>query len=784
MPTFVQYTGDGSNATFTVPFPYIERAHVKVRLGGFLCTEGAHYDFTTGTAIRFRPQFVPVLNQPVTLRRETPAAALVTYQDGALLTQEDLNTATRQALYRIEEVQDRYEASLEAGLTRLNNGQVASVSEALDALTQEILASSLAQDLLQRIGDIDSLAQDLLARSEDILQNAANISANTSQIGALQTQINNLATILNDDIATQILNEQTQRISGDEALAQDISLLGAKSGDGTAFILNMNTVRVDSNTALGTRLSGIDTALSNNSALIAQETTARVDAVSALSTSLSALTATVNTNDAAINARVATEETARADGDSALATSISTLSATVTTNNNTLTARIAAEETARADEDSALATSISGLSATVTNNNNTLTARIATEETARADGDSALSSTITALSATVTNNNNTLTARIATEEAARADEDSALSTSISALSATVTSNNNTLTARIATEETARADGDSSLASSITALTSTVNGNTAQIATIQTVQNGIAAQYMVKLDVNGHVSGFGLYNDGSSSQFIINSTKFAIIDPDAGLNSPVVPFAVSGGVVYMQNVVIGNALIDSLAVNKLTTGTLNASMNFGTGVLSMSANGRTMYLGATGIGSSSQYIQWFGTTPESGAAGATDGAAQFYIKNNGDAFFGGTLAANVVTSTNIAANAVSASGSNSSTGTFTNSGYTTRGSVTYTPASADSKLLILVSGTVIIGDAAPANTYAQVLLARDGSTLRGPLIVSRSRGSPVPFAFHAVVSVPDTQARTYDVRYNASASAGGGDPHSVEDSTITILELKK
>jgi hypothetical protein len=157
--------------------------------------------------------------------------------------------------------------------------------------------------------------------------------------------------------------------------------------------------------------------------------------------------------------------------------------------------------------------------------------------------------------------------------------------------------------------------------------------------------------------------------------------------------------------------------------------------------------------------------------------------------NADRIAAGTITAdriqaNTITADNLANGAISSSDSNSATGTFTNSGYTTIGTVTYTPASANSKLLILVSGTVIIGDAAPTNTYAQVLLARDGNTLRGPLIVSRSRGIPVPFAFHAVVSVPDTQARVYAVRYNASQSAGGGDPHSVENSTITILELKK
>lgn len=44
--------------------------------------------------------------------------------------------------------------------------------------------------------------------------------------------------------------------------------------------------------------------------------------------------------------------------------------------------------------------------------------------------------------------------------------------------------------------------------------------------------GLAAQYMVKTDVNGFVAGFGLYNDGQDSQFIVNANTFAVGVPGA------------------------------------------------------------------------------------------------------------------------------------------------------------------------------------------------------------------------------------------------------------
>jgi len=43
-------------------------------------------------------------------------------------------------------------------------------------------------------------------------------------------------------------------------------------------------------------------------------------------------------------------------------------------------------------------------------------------------------------------------------------------------------------------------------------------------------NGLAAQYVVKTDVAGLVSGFGLYNDGNISDFFVRADRFAVGNP--------------------------------------------------------------------------------------------------------------------------------------------------------------------------------------------------------------------------------------------------------------
>jgi len=124
-------------------------------------------------------------------------------------------------------------------------------------------------------------------------------------------------------------------------------------------------------------------------------------------------------------------------------------------------------------------------------------------------------------------------------------------------------------------------------------------------------NGLNAQYSVKIDNNGHVSGFGLSstlsNGTPSSAFIVRSDKFAVVNPtdtSAMTNSPSpahVPFIVTAATnidgvavpagAYMKSAfihdgsitnarirdaAIDNAKIANLSAEKITSGLINTS----------------------------------------------------------------------------------------------------------------------------------------------------------------------------------------------------------------
>lgn len=81
------------------------------------------------------------------------------------------------------------------------------------------------------------------------------------------------------------------------------------------------------------------------------------------------------------------------------------------------------------------------------------------ERQARSTADSSIVTTLTSLQTTVTDNYTTLDSAITTEQTARSSADETLATSISTLTSTVTDNFNTLDAAIATEQATRASAD-------------------------------------------------------------------------------------------------------------------------------------------------------------------------------------------------------------------------------------------------------------------------------------------------------------------------------------
>lgn len=123
-------------------------------------------------------------------------------------------------------------------------------------------------------------------------------------------------------------------------------------------------------------------------------------------------------------------------------------------------------------------------------------------------------------------------------------------------------------AAVQTEATARAAADSVLASQITTAETTLNGNIAAVETaleanIEAVGDTvteIGALYTAKVNVNGLVGGFGIYNDGTEVEAGFDVDRFWI---GSGSDDKIKPFIVEGDEVF-----INQAVINQLVFNKL------------------------------------------------------------------------------------------------------------------------------------------------------------------------------------------------------------------------
>ena len=187
----------------------------------------------------------------------------------------------------------------------------------------------------------------------------------------------------------------------------------------------------------------------------------------------------------------------------------------------------------------------------------------------------ALLTSLNLMAAGVANN----AAAIAEQDVVYANELSALASQVTALTATVGQGNAATTAALEEERVVRANQDSALAQQITTAQTSLGNNLAavqqsletEITTVNEKVTQIGARYTVKVNVNGLVGGFGIYNDGTTIDAGFDVDTFFI-----GKGSSIKkPFIVTNGVVW-----IDGAVINQLQANQINTNGLIVRDNAG------------------------------------------------------------------------------------------------------------------------------------------------------------------------------------------------------------
>lgn len=167
------------------------------------------------------------------------------------------------------------------------------------------------------------------------------------------------------------------------------------------------------------------------------------------------------------------------------------------------------------------------------------------------------------------------TSAIQTESQARISKDDALAQQITTLQ---TKFGDDISAAIQQEATTRASADSALSETIETVQTTVDGHTSSIQETKTAVDGINAEWKIKVQAGGRVSGVSLGTTGAESQFLVLADRFAIGQTTG--TATTYPFIVDSGNVIMNVAVIKDgsiaaAKIGSLSADKITSGDIAA-----------------------------------------------------------------------------------------------------------------------------------------------------------------------------------------------------------------
>lgn len=299
-------------------------------------------------------------------------------------------------------------------------------------------------------------------------------------------------------------------------------------------------------------------------------------------------------------------------------------------------------------------------------------------------------------------------------------------------------------------------------------------NTATLtATYYTIASAasLEAQYMIKLNVNGRVSGFGLHSTSTASAFVILADRFSIVSQSD--NSMVaVPFvvqatsttlngeSVAAGVYIdsafikngsIESVKIGDATIDNAKISDLSADKINA------GTLSTS---RLNIDGATLI---------------SDAGVLKLGSVQV-----------GNLVANSITTAKLVGQAVNAvtvstTGSNALP---TDASYEDLDSITYVKESSSSEGFLIMEFQITASCTGSGNYALYVYLKRNGTRVSGLFPFYRTKSFTEVASGKVVLTAYGAGSATYELEAQANVSGSGVSTCTVDSAILMLTEAKR
>lgn len=431
--SYVQYAGNGSTATFSVPFAYISKSHVEVRVNNVLKTADTDYTWSSASAITFVT--APGTGLTVDIRRQSNhSGRIVDFQDGSTLTQDVLDADSNQNFFMAQEAIDAVDGNIALdtdGVFDADNKRIKNVANPVDA--QDVVTKTWAENSM----------------SSQLNQATAQAATATTQAGIATTK-------------------------AAEAAA---SASSASSSATTA-----TTKATEASTSATNAASSASAALASKNAAATSETNAAASAAAAASSSSSAsssaTSATGSANSAAASATTATTKASDASASATQAANSASGAATSATNAASSASSASASATSAASSASQASTSATNAAASAssalaiygntTAMNNAVTSA---QNSATSAGTSATNAANSATSASTSASTATTQANTATAKATEAANSASAASSSSSSASSSATNAATSATNAASSATQAAASAASAAAIVTGVAS-------------------------------------------------------------------------------------------------------------------------------------------------------------------------------------------------------------------------------------------------------------------------------------------------------------------------
>ena len=216
--TITNHTGNGTEVNFSISFSYILTSDIDVTVAGVLKTLGTHYTIS-GSTVTFTVGNVPTNGQAIKFERDTSISTkAVDFQDGSVLTEQDLDNNSDQILFAQQEITDKLSGIEEGATADQTNTEIKTAYEANSD------TNAFTDALLSKLNGIETGAtgDQTAAEIRTLVENASDSNVFTDND---HTKLNNIE---DNATADQTVTEIKNLITGSPL---DASHLAANSVD-------------------------------------------------------------------------------------------------------------------------------------------------------------------------------------------------------------------------------------------------------------------------------------------------------------------------------------------------------------------------------------------------------------------------------------------------------------------------------------------------------------------------------------------------------------------------